>query len=143
MSDGGFEYGCHNCVGACCLAGNLLQLERPEADFLAQAGTDLQEIAPPEQVDEILAYAGTDEVEVARRSIARELPPGRGAFGLRSNCGHLAVDAETGRGVCTVWADPARPKACAEFPENSIPCHQMRIHVGLPARLPRPSNRHS
>jgi len=131
------EIGCHNCVGACCRAGTLMQLTAPEAEFLSQGGTQFEVIVSPEEAKEVLGYSGSDTRELERRRIAGDLPKDRGAFGLLSDCGYLAINSSDGTGKCTVYDDPKRPLACSEFQPDSAPCNVMRQHFGLFARIVR------
>jgi hypothetical protein len=83
----------------------MIKLSSVEATFLEAAGTEL------EVIDER-----------------------RGVYGTITSCGYLAINDETGVGICTVFSNPSRPAACGEFQADSEPCNYMRRGNGITAR---------
>lgn len=99
---------CDNCTAICCKSAVVIRLSSKEATFLKSGGSDLECITPPSDIRD-------------------------GMYETFSSCGFLAINSDSTSGVCTVYDDPLRPRACAELMPDSEACNYMRRGVGLPA----------
>lgn len=99
---------CNDCTAVCCKSAVVIRLSSKEANFLKSGGSDLECITPPSE--------------------SRD-----GLFETYSSCGFLAMNPDNTSGVCTVYDDPSRPRACSELLPDSDACNYMRRGVGLPA----------
>lgn len=113
---------CASCIGACCMAKTIMELSPQEAEYMQDAGTDLQVLSK----QEVKAISG-----------GRKAPkPDRGSsyYMLTSDCGNL--DQETRQ--CGDYEN--RPNVCREFDEGSYQCGRMRdvrmaqyaVELGMP-----------
>lgn len=123
---------CGNCVGACCRAPSIIQLTNPEAEFLTAGGTDLNAIVDATEAEDLRNYHGTETSRVRLKEIAMTLPDNVGEYEILGACGYLALDPDSGVGVCTVYTHPERPLACAIFKVGSEVCVNFRKRYGLP-----------
>ncbi len=91
----GEKVSCKNCFSACCREGIYAGFTREEAAFIERGGTTLDLMSGGRRIRQ---------------------------YQFRTDCGHLGVDAETGRPTCVQHDNPERPTACKSFSAGSEEC---------------------
>ncbi len=124
---------CNNCVGACCRGRLFLPLSKEEAGTLLAVGTVLKEfLSPGDEVnwgDRRYLKANAPDAKKFVRRQAKGLDPGKGLFGLDSDCGFLEETPE-GKFVCGIHNDPdLKPDVCENFTAGSLACLDIRNSV--------------
>lgn len=111
---------CASCIGACCVANTVLELNQQEAAALTDAGTELE----PLTKRQVKQFSGG----TARTT------RGMTHFVLRNDCGNL--DPETKH--CKDYDN--RPQICRDFKAGSFMCGIMRnARMPQAVDLPTPS----
>lgn len=127
------QFGCNNCVGACCRKNTSIQLTDAEVRRNT-SWMDLQMVVAPQPTEQhfIIGAEGTDEAGNAYPvPVPMTVLPDHGLYILKKDCGHLTPDHR-----CDVYDDPQRPAACDAFPVGSTECLLARAAFGLGSVAP-------
>jgi Fe-S-cluster containining protein len=113
---------CASCIGACCRAGMVLELDSQEARSLEEAGTVMHQATPANLVSRTI---GRYKTRGNRTSL----------YKLDSDCGNLDPD----NNQCNAYE--GRPVACRALVVGGLRCQVARNTRGLPIDLGMPQLR--
>lgn len=114
------EISCSNCAAACCRAGGTLVLDSSEFQ-LHRAAMKLRAIVKARNHPQKAMLFPENSPPVIQ-----ELPAGVGLYSMGQDCAR--IDANNG---CSIYDDPSRPKACANYQVGSEQCLIARANAGL------------
>lgn len=124
------EIDCRSCAAVCCGPNIQLQLTDAERQFLADAGTRIEEVIPSLPIDvELIVKPKEKTVAALENSTVSHIKADHGVYILRSKCGHVVN--QDGFQACGVYNDPRRPAVCGEFRVGGNACKAMRVSRGV------------